>query len=165
MHGLRHRRARVICAYMIEKVGYSRPISASRTAGVKQADAASGAAFAEALSRAEGVGAASGVEAPSPVASAGGAMGLLGIQEVGEQEVRRRKAVKKGRATLDVLSNLRDALLMGSLPVSTLRQLEQMVEAERADAIDDPALKAILDEIELRAAVELAKLEMAGILI
>ena len=51
---------------------------------------------------------------------------------------------------------------MGSLPYSTLRQLERMVTEER-DAVDDPVLMSILNEIEVRAAVELAKLEMSGL--
>ncbi|NBR29945.1 MAG: hypothetical protein EBT83_16285 [Betaproteobacteria bacterium] len=62
---------------------------------------------------------------------------------------------------LDALEQLRDGLLSGSLPVATLRNLERMVAQERA-LVSDPKLNAVLDDIELRAAVELAKLEMSG---
>lgn len=148
---------------MIEKVGYTRPAaSPARAAAARKASAASGVPFAEALARAEGVGAVDGAEAVSTVAPVGSAGGLLGAQEVSEEELKRRRAVRQGKLTLEALSNLRDALLIGSLPLSTLRQLEQMVAEERGTTTD-PALNAILDDIELRAAVEMAKLEMSGI--
>ena len=89
--------------------------------------------------------------------------GLLGAQEVDEREARRRKEIKRGRLTLDALAGLRDALLLGELPISTIEKLEQIVAQER-QLNTDPVLAEILDEIELRAAVELAKLEMAGII-
>jgi len=51
----------------------------------------------------------------------------------------------------------RRALLAGSVPKDRLIQLAQMVRARR-DTVSDPRLATILDEIELRAEVELAKL-------
>ena len=48
-------------------------------------------------------------------------------------------------------------LLTGSLPRATLERLGARIEAKR-HRVDDPGLIQILDEIELRAAVELAKL-------
>jgi hypothetical protein len=145
---------------MIEKVGYSKPVASARS--VRRANAAGGAEFAEALARAEGAAAAGGVEAANPIAALSSTTGLLGIQEVSEDEHHRRRAVKKGRLTLDALAKLRDALLIGTLPLATIRQLEQIVAEERGTT-SDPVLNGILDEIELRAAVEIAKLEVAGI--
>lgn len=149
---------------MVEKVGYTRPVSTPKS--VRRAGSVSGAGFADALSKAEGVGGVDevgGVEAASGIGAASGVGGLIGLQEVDEREMHRRRAVKRGRLTLEALSQLRDALLMGSLPISTIEKLEKMVEQERsADA--NPALNAILDEIELRAAVEVAKLEVAGVI-
>jgi hypothetical protein len=46
---------------------------------------------------------------------------------------------------------------MGTIPMAKLEALAQLVRAKR-EQIDDPKLIEILDEIELRAAVELAKL-------
>jgi hypothetical protein len=46
------------------------------------------------------------------------------------------------------------------LPISTIERLEKLVASERAHTTD-PALNEILNEIEVRAAVELAKLEVA----
>lgn len=86
---------------------------------------------------------------------------MLALQEISDEESRRRTLVKQGEMSLEALDKLRSALLMGVLPQSTLRQLEKVVAQQRAVAAPDPRLASILDEIELRAAVELAKLEMA----
>ena len=145
---------------MVEKVGYTRPVTNARS--VKRTGNVSAPGFAEALAKAEGMGEVSGVEATGSIGAISAMGGLLGAQEVDEREARRKKAAKRGKLTLDVLTNLRDSLLMGALPYSTLRQLEKLVTEERGD-IDDPALLSILNEIEVRAAVELAKLEMSGL--
>ncbi len=147
---------------MIDKIGYTRPTtSTARTGATKRTSATSGSQFIDALSKAEGVSAASDVDAVGSVAALTGVGGLIGIQEVSEDEVKRKRAYKQGRLTLDALEQLRDGLLSGSLPVATLRNLERMVAQERT-LVSDPKLNAILDDIELRAAVELAKLEMSG---
>lgn len=143
---------------MIEKVGYTRPTAAPRA--TRRTGAAGGANFADALSQAA---AADGVDAPPATAPLSSVGALLGAQEVSADELRRRKYIRRGKITLDALEQLRDALLMGSLPLSTLTRLEQLVAEERAET-SDPVLQAVLDEIELRAAVELAKLEVAGLL-
>lgn len=147
---------------MVEKVGYTRPVSQTRPA--RKAGSVSAPGFAEALARAEGVSGVEGVEPPAGIGAIGAMGVLLGAQEVDEREAKRQKAVKKGRLTLDVLSQLRDALLMGALAHSTIAQLERLVAEERRDN-DDPLLNDILNEIEVRAAVELAKLEMSGIVL
>lgn len=146
---------------MVEKVGYTRPTAAARA--TKRTGATGSADFAHALSRAEGVAGAEAADATGAVAPMAGVGALLGAQEVSEEEVRRRKYIKRGRFTLEALEQLRDALLMGALPVSTLTRLETLVAEERATT-SDPVLQSILDEVELRAAVELAKLEVSGLL-
>lgn len=143
---------------MVEKVGYTRPTTAPRAAA--RAAKAGAAGFSQALSSAEAALGGSEVEQAAPLAPLAGATSLLGFQEVDADDFERRKAYKKGRLTLEALSQLRDALLMGSLPMSTIQKLEAVVAAERGTTAD-PVLNSILDEIELRAAVELAKLEVA----
>jgi hypothetical protein len=59
---------------------------------------------------------------------------------------------------LDRLEDIRHGLLMGAIPRDRLQELAAAVRRQR-EAIDDPRLVEILDEIELRARVELAKLE------
>ncbi len=58
---------------------------------------------------------------------------------------------------LDHLDEIRLGLLMGAISESKLSALMRTVRENR-DQVDDPRMAAVLDEIELRAAVELAKL-------
>ena len=59
------------------------------------------------------------------------------------------------------LDGLKAALLGGELSQGQLDNLARTVREQRS-ATDDPKLEAVLDEIETRAAVELAKLEAAS---
>jgi hypothetical protein len=116
--------------------------------------AGDGAPFALPPARSGGVvhGAATGIAA---LASLDAVLALQGLPDAAE---RRRRAVRHGHALLDGLEELRLALLDGSLPPATLRQL-----ARRREPLGEAQLDAVLDEIELRAAVELAKLERDGV--
>ncbi|MGZ3401910.1 MAG: flagellar assembly protein FliX, partial [Phenylobacterium sp.] len=57
-----------------------------------------------------------------------------------------------------VLGQIKVGLLEGELSSGDLDRLRRAIRDER-DATEDPGLEAVLDEIELRAAVEMAKLE------
>jgi hypothetical protein len=109
-------------------------------------DSAGGASQAASVSAAQGV---MGVEA------------LLALQDVGGPLERKRRAVRRAGRILDVLDDLKVGLLEGELSGADLDRLRRTVRDERANT-DDPALEAVLDEIELRAAVEVAKLEQAS---
>lgn len=114
--------------------------------------------FREALSSepAEGVEEAQGMDAPSALTSVDT---LLAVQMAGDVEEReaRRRLVRWGEDILDLLEAIRHGLLTGTLPAARLATLAQMVRQRRV-ACADPRLAALLDEIELRAEVELAKL-------
>ncbi len=85
---------------------------------------------------------------------------LLAVQEAGDATEGGGNA--RGRAwgvdVLDRLEEIRLGILTGSIPYDRLQALARMVGEQRERA-DDPRLAAILDDIELRARVELAKLE------
>ena len=84
---------------------------------------------------------------------------LLMIQQVDgsvEREARRR-LVRRGEELLDGLEDLRHGLLMGEIPKARMMALAQSVRSRRENC-GDPRLGALLDEIELRVEVELAKL-------
>lgn len=85
---------------------------------------------------------------------------MLGLQEVPDDEISKKKALKHGKTTLDLLEDLRHQLLIGSIPLGTLQGLDRLVQQQR-QYCNDPRLEAVLNEIEVRAAVELAKLEVA----
>jgi hypothetical protein len=108
--------------------------------------------------------AAGGASQASSVSATPGVMGvesLLALQDVGSPLERKRRAVRRAGRILDVLDDLKVALLEGDLSGAELDRLRRAVRDER-DGTEDPALEAVLDEIELRAAVEVAKLEQAS---
>lgn len=148
---------------MIQKVGYTAPSGATtRTQRTRRKGEVSGSSFIDALENVSDVEEATNIEPAAPIATAASMVGLLGIQEISADEANRKRQVKRGRVTLEALENLRDALIIGSLSLATVRELEQIVAEER-EQVSDPVLSGILDEIELRAAVEIAKLERAGV--
>ncbi len=85
---------------------------------------------------------------------------LLALQETPSSPERRRRAVKRAGKLLDVLDALKLALLDGSTTLAMLQQLQAAVEEDRGGA-EDARLQGVLDEIEVRAAVELAKQQMS----
>ena len=112
-------------------------------------------------------GAATAREA-APAARAGGASGvsgldaLLALQELEGPLERRRRAAGRANRILDVLEDVKLALLDGDGGAESLGRLKDAVREERART-DDPALEGVLNEIETRAAVELAKREARGL--
>ena len=89
-----------------------------------------------------------------------GVEALLALQDVGGPLERRRRSVRRAGRILDVLDGVKIALLGGELSAADLERLQHAIREERL-ATDDPRLEGVLDEIELRAQVELAKLENA----
>ena len=93
-------------------------------------------------------------------AGVGGIEALLMAQAVDgatDGEGRKKRAAARGNDILDRLEDLRAAILTGSVPKSKLIELAQMLRDKRESGLDDE-MNAILDDIELRAEVELAKL-------
>lgn len=112
------------------------------------------------LPSAAGASPASAAGPTGVVAAVGGLSALLALQEMGGPLERRRRAVSRAGRILDVLDEVKLALVSGELSLSQLERLSRAVREERA-ATEDAALEGVLNEIETRAAVELAKLEMA----
>jgi hypothetical protein len=108
-----------------------------------------GAEFARHLSATEESGSAQPVMGVAPVDS------LLAVQQVGERPERRAR--RHGEDLLSRLDEIRHGLLMGEIPLSRLEQLSEMVKRQRERDLD-PNLAGILDDIDLRVRVELAKL-------
>jgi hypothetical protein len=103
-----------------------------------------------------------GGEAPPISAVSGGAAlapvdALLALQEVSDDSGGRNQGRRHGEALLEHLDDLHLSLLSGRMPLDALERLATTVAAKRGQ-VDDPRLAQILDEIEVRAAVELAKL-------
>lgn len=81
---------------------------------------------------------------------------LLSLQEVPDSASGRSTGVKLGKSLLDQLDDIRRGILLGIIPRSRLVAISVSIQ-NRKDAFTDPLLQEILDEIELRARVELAK--------
>ncbi len=82
---------------------------------------------------------------------------LIAVQAREDDTERRKRHAKRGREMIDGLDRLKAALLSGRVPLGELERLKAML-AERREASGDPRLDEIIDQIELRVAVELAKL-------
>ncbi len=111
-------------------------------------------AFADEL--AEQASPASGTSSASPVQSV---EALLSIQEVPDATSRRSRGLQRGHDILDELEELRRGLILGTLDPAQIERLRALAGRERA-RVDDPRLAEILNEVEIRAAVELAKLKL-----
>ncbi|MCA6289426.1 flagellar assembly regulator FliX [Phenylobacterium sp.] len=101
----------------------------------------------------------------APVAGMSGVMGveaLLALQDVGDPLEGRRRSVRRASRLLDVLEDLKIALIDGVLTPDKVRALVKTL-GEKRESTGDPILETVLDEIETRAAVELAKLEVNGL--
>lgn len=93
---------------------------------------------------------------PTATGSIGSVCGVLNIQEVDDALSRASRGKVRAEEILDHLDGLKLDLLTGSLSRAKLETLAIMVNTRRAD-VTDPRLGQILDEIDLRAQVELAK--------
>lgn len=72
----------------------------------------------------------------------------------------RKRAKKRSLVILDELEKVRMAMLGGNLTVGHMIDIADVVASHR-EKIMDPALTGIMDEIDLRAQVELAKMRVA----
>lgn len=115
-----------------------------------------GSAFADALRDAAGPDDAAPVVEANPVHSVDS---ILSLQESDDATERRARAQVRdyGENLLDRLDQLRHDLLMGTVPKARLAELAQSLRAQRARCTD-PHLMDLIGEIELRCAVEIAKL-------
>jgi hypothetical protein len=93
----------------------------------------------------------------SGAAGLGSVDALLALQEVPDSLTPDGKARRRAEALLDELDQLRLDLLTGALPQARLERLATLAAVQR-ERIDDPRLAQVIEEVELRAAVELAKL-------
>lgn len=122
----------------------------------RRASTAGGSGFARHLSE------ASGELAPPPVTETSETLPLdtlLALQAVGDEtgDGARHASQQRGETLLDLLDRLRADLLTGRIAGDRLVELAGLVRARRATS-GDPRLEQIIDDIELRAEVELAKL-------
>jgi len=95
------------------------------------------------------------VAGPGPIAALDSILMLQGLDDSTQGK---SKGLAHGEQLLDLLDSVRDGLLAGGIPRATLNKLAAAV-TRRHEVFADPKLQDVLDQIELRAHVELAKLE------
>jgi len=131
----------------------------NRTKRKKSASGAGGGAFADQL-RTTSASGGNVVQESGMVDTVAidGVDALLAMQEVGDNTDRqaRKQATTYGDNMLDRLKGLQDALLVGGIPKKRLMDMAQKLRGGRVKVADE-RLNAILDEIELRVEVEIAK--------
>ena len=123
--------------------------------GVKRS---AGAGFS--LPAVEDAAAATHAGPTDAVAGVGSLDALIALQAVDDPLTRKRRAVGRAGRLLDALDQVKLALIDGEPSPQTLQRLASAVREERGGT-EDPALQALLDQIETRAVVELAKMEAA----
>jgi Class II flagellar assembly regulator len=115
---------------------------------------ASGAAFSKQVSGDAAVDVTTGVSGSAPIVSVDA---LWALQEVPDATNGRSKGLMRADEMLDLLEDVRKGILLGAISMPNLRNLADMARNQKS-ATDDPKLNELLQEIELRAEVELAKL-------
>lgn len=86
-------------------------------------------------------------------------LAIQGAEDPTQGPARRRMRQRAGHI-LDGLDKIRMAMLNGNLTVGHMVDIADVVASHR-EKITDPALTSIMDEIDLRAQVELAKMRQA----
>ncbi len=106
---------------------------------------------------------ASGGAKSAATAQTSAAFGMMGVDALlalqGEEDVltgRRRRQIKRSNDILDALDDIKISVLSGDIDDDALLRLQGMIALHRED-IEDDKLQGVLNEIETRAFVELAK--------
>ena len=140
------------------KVSRTRSVTPVSKKKVSKTKASDGPAFVSHLknekNESEDVSRVNDLGSINPVGS------ILTVQEVDElddgQQKGRRRLRKHGEDILNQLDEIKKDLLIGGIPKERLANLAQSLRMKKQET-DDPALISIINDIELRASVELAK--------
>jgi Class II flagellar assembly regulator len=105
-------------------------------------------------------GGAAAQQKAAPLSNLSNIGALLSLQTQDDPIERRKRATRRSNSLLDQLDQIRVSILSGGVSRDQVTALATTLREYR-DEIDDAGLNAILDDVELRAEVELAKLERA----
>ncbi len=119
----------------------------------KTASSADASAFEKSLNETSGP---ERTAAAAPAAQLSSVAALMALQATEDPLERKRRAERRGRQMLDGLDRLKLDVLEDRDPIPTLLKLRGMLESSREDS-GDSQLEALIDQVELRVEVELAK--------
>jgi hypothetical protein len=111
------------------------------------------------MPQASGAAPASAAQAAGPASAVADLSALMALQGVETATERRRRAIRRGGTLLDRLDELKIAMLSGEAGEGALERLGRTLREERPED-EDTGLTGLLEQIDLRAAVELAKAEV-----
>jgi len=138
--------------------GIGRLAQAREVKRVAKAGATGGSHFAQHLEGTQGPDELSGTTATQPLSATSF---VIGAQEVDDALARASRGKARAEDILKMLDDLRLEMLYGQVTKGRLLALSQSLQQHRPQ-ITDVRLAGVLDEIDLRAKVELAKFEAAG---
>lgn len=132
----------------------------SKTSKTTKTSKSDGAGFGDFMNA--GVESAKEGAAASSTQSIAKVDALLAVQaaEDSTQRQKKTKLQKHAEDLLEELEKIRMAMLNGSLTIGHMIDIADVV-AEHREKVDDPHLTSIMDEIDLRAQVEIAKMRVA----
>lgn len=137
------------------------PDKTSKTSGTKKASGskASGSTEFSGLLGAEDISEAAHTSAAGAIARLDSLLAAQGAEDPAERASRGRMR-KRADSVLRGLDKIRMGMLTGNISVGNLIDIADVVASHR-ERIQDPQLASILDEIDLRAQIEIAKMRMA----
>lgn len=133
------------------KIDPTRPSAPS--AAARRADASGASGFTPTSDSAS----TSATRGPSSIIAVPGVLALQGLDDV---MGKRARAVRRGHDSLDALDRLQLGLLEGRAPMEVRGTLNRLIK-EREMTGDDH-LDGLMEQIDVRVAVELAKLERSA---
>lgn len=136
-------------------------VSSSMAAQIRKAEKSQASGFALPASEAGNASQTSASSRTAPTSNIAMMQSILALQSVPDPLERKRRAQKRANNILDELEELKMEILSGTISPQRLGKLTQLLNATKEE-IDDEYLKAIIEDIELRAEVELAKIEMSN---
>ena len=148
--------SRGFCIMKIE--GPSGPKSSSPTRRAGKASGAGGS-FDALIGGAEETSGAAPTQSSSAIARVDALLTIQGAEDPAQGAARKRMR-KRSETILKALDGIRLSMLGGNLTVGHMIDVADIVAAHR-ERIGDPQLLEIIDEIDLRAQVELAKMRQA----
>lgn len=101
----------------------------------------------------------SAASATQSIAKVDALLMVQGVESATERAARRRMR-DRGDQVLRQLDHLRLGILTGNLTIGQVVDIADVVASHR-EKINDPKMTAVLDEIDLRAQIEIAKMRKA----
>ena len=131
---------------------------ASSTSKTSKTTESSDTSFGD-MVKAKEAGAASATSAPQSIAKVEALLAVQASEDPTERASRGRMH-RRSMTILDELEKLRMGMLKGDLTVGDMIDIADVVASHR-EKVADPTLTSVMDEIDLRAQVELAKMRVA----